>query len=330
MDEEEVAAVAAFLHCSMASGDLSAAAGEIGVELCAALRCAKGKHARFPPLITARSGAQLVNVRDKALVCAGGNSTATGRSTRLASAEIFDAGRWSAAPSMRSARFLAAGCSADGHVCVLGGDDGGDYLATAEALAPGAESWEPLGSLPASVRGGAAVAVGSSVLLCGGHNGQTDTAACVTGDPMTGRWEQYADMGTARFACGLAELRGRVFAVGGFDDGEYLRSVESTDPREGRWQKGPPLRRARSAAACAAASATSSIVLIGGDAGESWATDAECFDMCAGRWRTFASLPGPLTGACATGWCGGVVVAGGSDRVLDGKEQGADAVTLWI
>lgn len=52
-------------------------------------------------------------------------------------------------------------------------------------------------------------------------------------------------MAGARSTCGVAALRGRLYAVGGRDGGACLRSVECYDPATNHWTNCAPMTRRR-------------------------------------------------------------------------------------
>ena len=50
-------------------------------------------------------------------------------------------------------------------------------------------------------------------------------------DPQADGWQPLAKMSTARYGLGLAVVGGKVYAMGGMDDGDsILESVEAYDP----------------------------------------------------------------------------------------------------
>ena len=66
-------------------------------------------------------------------------------------------------------------------------------------------------------------------------------------DLTTRKWAAWPDMPTPRAELAVADVGGKLYAVGGVDPANYvLDTVEIYDPAAGRWAPGPPLRTPRS------------------------------------------------------------------------------------
>eukprot|EP00756_Hemistasia_phaeocysticola_P064848 Hpha_TRINITY_DN8107_c0_g2::TRINITY_DN8107_c0_g2_i1::g.172177::m.172177 len=180
MNRHEILGVAAYLEGAQRCGTLSGSVVETARDICAVLRKATGRRKVMPDMHQARSGATLCPLQGGLLV-AGGNTRETGRSQRLTSAEFFDvaAGTWTPVADLDTPRFHAVGASVHGKACVLGGDTMKEYLDSGQWWEPGADMWRPLPELPTPSRGGAGVAArgGESMMIAGGHDGESDTAA---------------------------------------------------------------------------------------------------------------------------------------------------------
>lgn len=64
-------------------------------------------------------------------------------------------------------------------------------------------------------------------------------------DACSRTWTIVSPMTGARSTCGVAALRGRLYAVGGRDGGACLRSVECYDPATNHWTNCAPMTRRR-------------------------------------------------------------------------------------
>lgn len=70
--------------------------------------------------------------------------------------------------------------------------------------------------------------------------------ACVCSwDAASRTWTVVAPMAGARSTCGVAALRGRLYAAGGRDGGACLRSLECYDPATNHWHNCAPMTRRR-------------------------------------------------------------------------------------
>ena len=63
-------------------------------------------------------------------------------------------------------------------------------------------------------------------------------------DPATNAWEAVAPMAVERSRPGVAVLDGKLYAVGGYDDG-WFTSVERYDPTTNVWETVAPLTTGR-------------------------------------------------------------------------------------
>lgn len=94
-----------------------------------------------------------------------------------------------------------------------------------------ADMQQERGSLGVAELGGHIYAMG------GGRGGPTsinlDTVEVFT--PDLNAWHSGATMREARFTTAAAAVNGAIYITGGFDGGEYLRTMEMLDPRAGSW-----------------------------------------------------------------------------------------------
>src|SRR3972149_6150830 len=76
----------------------------------------------------------------------------------------------------------------------------------------------------------------------GGCIGATTPSGAPPDDKTPGRWAVLAPMPSARQELAVAEVGGKVYAVGGFGDSyEPVETVEAYDPTADRWEKRAPL-----------------------------------------------------------------------------------------
>ena len=63
-------------------------------------------------------------------------------------------------------------------------------------------------------------------------------------DPIENAWEAVAPMATARYAHAMAVVDGKLYAMGGYNNG-FLNSVERYDLAVGAWEAVAPMAAAR-------------------------------------------------------------------------------------
>jgi hypothetical protein len=121
--------------------------------------------------------------------------------------------------------------------------------------------------------------------------------------------QEVAPLRHARGALALVAVAGRLYAIGGTDQGGEVAPAEEYDTSTGRWRDLPELPRPRDhlsgfafeGMACVAGGRSPNVRFV------------SCWDRGRGRWRELAPLPGPTSGA-GGGLLGDVpVVAGGED-----------------
>lgn len=67
-------------------------------------------------------------------------------------------------------------------------------------------------------------------------------------DPDLDRWTMLASMATKRIGVGVAVVNRLLFAVGGYDGSNRLRSMECYDPERDEWHFVAPMNTTRSGA----------------------------------------------------------------------------------
>lgn len=67
-------------------------------------------------------------------------------------------------------------------------------------------------------------------------------------DPDTDRWTYVSSMATKRIGVGVGIVNRLMYAVGGFDGANRLRSVECYDPEKDEWHFVAPMNSTRSGA----------------------------------------------------------------------------------
>ena len=67
-------------------------------------------------------------------------------------------------------------------------------------------------------------------------------------DPDLDKWQKIASMNSKRIGVGVAVVNRLLYAVGGFDGQNRLRSVELYNPEKDEWQYVAPMNTTRSGA----------------------------------------------------------------------------------
>lgn len=225
--------------------------------------------------------------------------------------EAFDpvTGQWTQKAPMPTSRDEYGVAELNGQIYAIGGlDDNSTALDTVEAYAPGSNTWSTKSSLPASVFGGAACALNSTLYFVGGRNYAQTFSALRTYDPGTNAWTTLpSGLFYARSRLGLAEVGGKLYAIGG----ELTPVVEEYNPATDSWTTRTAMPTTRFNFAVVALG--SKIYVIGGfDAARTPLNTVEVYDPATDQWATKTPMPTPRALAAAAVLNGKIYVIGGN------------------
>jgi N-acetylneuraminic acid mutarotase len=156
-------------------------------------------------------------------------------------------------------------------------------------------TWSAGPSLPYARSYGGAAAVNGKVYMVGGYtfrlNAQPPFAATLAEiDAGSNTWMARADMpGGGRTQLGVAELNGKLYAVGGHGESGVLGTVEAYDPLTGAWETRASMTTVRSGLAMAALNGKL-YSFGGGNQGGLLATVEE-YDPQTDSWTPMPSMP---------------------------------------
>ncbi len=104
-------------------------------------------------------------------------------------------------------------------------------------------------------------------------------------------WTDRAPMPTSRFGLGLAAAQnGKLYAVGGYNNGGAQATVEEYDPDLNTWRARVPLPTPRSGLGLAVAS-NGRLYAVGGNNGSAFLATVEEYDPATNTWTARAPLP---------------------------------------
>ena len=198
---------------------------------------------------------------------------------------------------------------------VVGGTHNGRSVDTVECFVETNAGWQlsPRPPLPDRRSKAGAVVLRDSLIVVGGRRSSLSLSTVYSFDSTTLRWESLPSMNCAREACGVAELNGRVYAIGGSNGHDALDSVECYDVRSSTWTMlGARLGCGKRSALCAVALG-GYVYAIGGWNGSNLCV-VERYDPCKRVWTPVASLIQPRSGAAAVVLGGQIYCIGGYSR----------------
>ncbi len=234
---------------------------------------------------------------------------------------VVDPG-WSATSSMAGPRAVhTTTMLASGQLLVAGGENGSDYLSSAELYDPATDTWTAAGSMAEARESHTATRLpNGQVLIAGGCNGAS-TASCSHSldraelfDPATGTWSSAGTLTSTRDSHTATLLPdGRVLLVGGATGSTAHASTELYDPATGGWSATGALATGRYWHVALLLSSGQVLVAGGydGTLDREWAS-AELYDPATGRWSAASPMQSPRRNLSATVLPSGkVLVAGG-------------------
>ncbi|XP_049820969.1 kelch-like protein 5 [Aethina tumida] len=161
---------------------------------------------------------------------------------------------WQYVAPMQNQRCSAGIAVLNGKLYAVGGRDGASCLRTVECYDPHTNKWTPTAPLTRR-RGGVGVAVANGFLYAmGGQDAPANNPAasrfdCVERyDPSTDTWSTVASLSSKRDAVAACLFGDKLYAIGGYDGGHYLRTVEQYDPHTNEWTTVAPLITGRAGA----------------------------------------------------------------------------------
>ena len=154
-----------------------------------------------------------------------------------------EASGWTQVSSMPQRRSYIAAAELDGSIYTAGGmvGDTGRPLATFTRYDPAEDAWETLPQLPEPTRAAAGAGADGVFYVIGGTTaeGNTNAVWAWNGD----EWSERAPLPSPRFNHAAVELGGKIYVLGGFNEGRELRDVHVYDPARDEWSTAAPLPR---------------------------------------------------------------------------------------
>ncbi|XP_017546885.1 kelch-like protein 35 [Pygocentrus nattereri] len=195
-------------------------------------------------------------------------------------------------------------------IVVIGGCDrsGISRLSFAEKLDPISKKWLPSATLPGYSKCEFAVCeLQNDIYLSGGQLNSSDVWRFMS--PLN-QWVRVGGLLKGRWRHKMVSLRGKLYAVGGYNGHQRLNSVECFSMFENAWKAVAPLLLAVSSAAVV--SCAGKLYVIGGAVSEECNTDkVQCYDPMKDQWTYVLSCPFSQRCINAVSLNGSIYVAGG-------------------
>ena len=225
--------------------------------------------------------------------------------------------KWSARPSMPTARSGVAAATSPGRTHVLGGfDQGSNFLTTHEVYEPANDAWSTAAPLP-SARAILAAVTGPDGLIyaIGGFDGNP-LATVDAYDPATDKWTSKASMHSPRtWHAAVVGHDGLIYAMGGGIPA-MQSSMETFNVKTNTWTTSSFSLPVATCGIAAAVDPNGLICVIGGDTGPGGAPtpNVYCYNPADAGWITQPPMSsGRAALAATTGPDGLIYAIGGTD-----------------
>ncbi|ODN04215.1 Kelch-like protein 18 [Orchesella cincta] len=148
-------------------------------------------------------------------------------------------------------------------------------------------------------------------------------------DPLTDRWKVAEAMKMLRSRVGVAVMKNRLYAIGGFNGQERLATVEVYDPNTKAWSKVAPMNFRRSAVGAAALN--DRLYVCGGYDGTSSLNTVECYYPEKNDWMMTTSMTKHRSAAGVVAFQGYIYALGGHDglSIFDSVEKYDPQTGQW-
>lgn len=148
---------------------------------------------------------------------------------------------WSPLNPMNCERSQAAAVYYDGKIYVFGGYRSSRCLSSCEILTLSTNEWTVGPPMRENRRGCGAVVYEDKVLIIGGSNGISSLTSIEIFDPITNEWlinvnGLPSELNVPRVGVGITVCNDTLYAMGGFDGRNFLKSVEIYDKSNHRWK----------------------------------------------------------------------------------------------
>ncbi|WP_167482630.1 Kelch repeat-containing protein [Leptospira kanakyensis] len=199
-------------------------------------------------------------------------------SSTLSEVEIFDpaTGNISTGTPIDTPRQHHSLCVNNGKMYAVGGNNGNTILNTVEEFDPVTNKWVYKRAMTTARADSACIFHDEKLYVIGGRMPSTGyTAQVESYNPVSDSWAMHQRMNYARGLFDVVKLRGRIYAIGGYNNG-VTNQVEKYDPSLEQWIPEYSMNLSRYGHS-AIAPDTNRIIVVGGSDGPNYFNNAEEF-----------------------------------------------------
>ncbi|XP_062618832.1 kelch-like protein 10 [Saccostrea cucullata] len=199
----------------------------------------------------------------------------------------------------------------DGHIYIVGGFDGNQYLNSVYCFSPDEKNWEERAPMYIMRCYVSAVELNGIIYACGGFDGRNRQDSVEKYNPIKNQWTHVQPMWRKRSDAGATALDGKIYIAGGFDGTSCLDSAEVYDPTVNQWTMLAEMTSRRSGVVLVALQ--KELIALGGYNGSDRLSSVERYSWATRSWFPMGSMIQGRSNFAAVIMDGKIVAIGGYD-----------------
>ncbi|XP_019875864.2 actin-binding protein IPP isoform X2 [Aethina tumida] len=218
---------------------------------------------------------------------------------------------WTKVPDMTVNRLVPGVASLNGHIYVVGGEEGPNILKSCERFDPQENQWTSVAPMLVSRCEFGFCALDGYLYAMGGWVDTDMSGSIERYDPKLNEWELYGSLPEPRFSMGLVSYKGLIYMVGGCSmNDRNLKDLMSYNPITGEFKVLPSMSIARFQMGVAVLD--DYLYVVGGTNRQDVLSSVERYSFEKNKWYKVPSLKAARSGPAVAAMDGRLYVIGGA------------------
>ncbi|XP_066253061.1 actin-binding protein IPP [Euwallacea similis] len=219
--------------------------------------------------------------------------------------------KWTEVPDMRVNRLVPGVASLNGHIYVVGGEEGSNILSSCERYDPITKIWTDVASMLISRCEFGLCALDGYLYAMGGWVDTDISGSIERYNPRIDTWELVGNLSEPRFSMGLVSYEGLIYMVGGCSlNQRNMQDLMSYNPVTGEWQKLPSMTVARFQMGVAVLD--DYLYVVGGTHRQQVLSSVERYSFKKNKWEIVPNMKLERSGPAVSAIDGFLYVIGGA------------------
>ena len=243
-------------------------------------------------------------------------------------------GKWTEKASMHTTRYDFSAKTVNGQIYAIGGENQNGFLSSVEAYNLQTDIWKTVQPMSIPRSDTQTIVFDGKIYVFGGYISSSNEPVCADSaeryDPKTNYWETLKSMKQGRVYHRVTVCNGKLYVIGGSEDGTVLPSVESYDPQTEKWTEEASMPVARMH--FGVKTIGGKIYVFGGSGPLSALDSVEMYDPSKKQWTEKASMKTPRFSFQTETVNEKIYVIGGIDKagnLLSSVEEYAPSLNRW-